>query len=58
MIWATLADPWRVCLEEAWTAYCAGSVPIGACITDATGSVLARGRNRIFEPPAGGDCLA
>jgi tRNA(adenine34) deaminase len=58
MIWSTLANPWRICLEEAWTAYCSGSVPIGACITDAAGCVLARGRNRVFEPPVGGDCLA
>lgn len=36
-------------MEEAWTAYCAGSLPIGACVTDAEGQVIARGRNRIDE---------
>lgn len=41
--------PWRVCLEEAWEAYRAGSLPIGAAITDPDGRLLARGRNRIFE---------
>jgi tRNA(adenine34) deaminase len=36
-------------MEEAWAAYCAGSLPIGACVTDATGQILSRGRNRIDE---------
>ena len=49
MIWNSIPRPWQVCLEEAWTAYCAGSLPIGACITDAKGNILARGRNRIHE---------
>jgi tRNA(adenine34) deaminase len=49
MIWSDLSEPWRACLEEAWKAYCAGSVPIGACITDAAGQVIARGRNCIYE---------
>jgi len=48
-MWASLALPWRVCLEEAWTAFCAGSLPIGACVVAADGQVLARGRNRIDE---------
>ena len=36
-------------MEEAWTAYCAGSLPIGACVTDTDGQILSRGRNRIDE---------
>ncbi|HSQ16865.1 MAG TPA: nucleoside deaminase [Anaerolineales bacterium] len=44
--------PWQVCLEEAWDAYCAGSLPIGACVVDATGTILSRGRNRIEETQA------
>jgi tRNA(adenine34) deaminase len=44
--------PWQVCLEEAWTAYCAGSLPIGACVVDAEGNILSRGRNRIEETRA------
>lgn len=53
--WKTLARPWQVCLEEAWDAYVAGSLPIGACVTDPHGTVLSRGRNRLFEAfgPAG-----
>ena len=48
--WESLTPPWRACLQEAWAAYCAGCVPIGAVVTDAAGVILARGRNRIAEP--------
>jgi tRNA(Arg) A34 adenosine deaminase TadA len=48
-MWHTLALPWQTCVEEAWAAYCAGSIPIGAAITDANGQIIACGRNRIFE---------
>ncbi len=49
MLWERLARPWQGCLEEAWTAYCSGSTPIGAVITDATGQIIACGRNRIYD---------
>ena len=58
MMWATLAEPWRVCLEEAWAAYLAGSVPIGAAIADEAGRVVARGRNQVFELWSGGRAIA
>ena len=48
--WQTLERPWQACLEQAWIAYCAGSLPIGAVITDAAGTVLSRGRNRRHDP--------
>jgi len=48
-MWAALSIPWQACVEEAWTAYCAGSLPIGAVVTDAAGNIIVRGRNRIFE---------
>lgn len=35
-----------------WEAYQAGSIPVGAVVADEAGRVVARGRNRIFEPPA------
>ncbi|MGI8748054.1 MAG: nucleoside deaminase [Deinococcus sp.] len=44
-----LALPWRAALEEAWSAYTRGSYAIGACVADANGVVLARGRNRLGE---------
>jgi tRNA(adenine34) deaminase len=52
MLWEELAHPWQACLEEAWAAYCAGSVPIGAVVADPAGTVLARGRNRLLESTA------
>lgn len=45
-----LTDGWRAALEEAWEAYLHGSYPIGACVVDGAGQVIARGRNRLGEP--------
>lgn len=50
MLWEELSEPWRGCVGQAWEAYRAGSLPIGAIVTDHEGLVLARGRNRIHEP--------
>jgi tRNA(Arg) A34 adenosine deaminase TadA len=49
MFWNHLSEPWRASVEEAWAAYCGGSVPIGAVITDCTGRIVARGRNCMYE---------
>jgi tRNA(Arg) A34 adenosine deaminase TadA len=48
--WSGLESAWRAGFELAWEAYCAGTIPVGAVVTDADGTVLARGRNRMFEP--------
>lgn len=55
--WDDLPRPWQWCIEEAWQAYCMGSLPIGAVITDDTGQLLARGRNRMYEYEAEGQTL-
>lgn len=47
--WNKLSPQWQCCIEEAWTSYCKGSLPIGAAITDEEGHLLARGRNRVYE---------
>lgn len=47
---STFTDGWNAALSEAWDAYCAGSYAIGACVIDAQGTVIARGRNRLGEP--------
>jgi tRNA(adenine34) deaminase len=52
-VWAALSPPLQAAVEEAWSAYCAGSLPHGAVIADAQGRVLARGRNRVYEPQPG-----
>ena len=49
VLWERLSGPWRACVELAWEAHHAGSLPIGAVVADARGNVLARGRNRIHE---------
>lgn len=48
-MWNTLTVPWQMCLEEAWTAYCAGSIPTGAVVMDIKGRSIGRGRNRISD---------
>jgi tRNA(adenine34) deaminase len=49
VIWKTLAQPWQACLEEAWNAYCAGSLPIGAVVYGHDHKIVSRGRNRRYE---------
>lgn len=56
-MWDELSEPWRACVEEAWEAYGAGSLPIGAVVADAAGKVLSRGRNRIHEHSGEGGSL-
>jgi tRNA(adenine34) deaminase len=52
MPYSTLSLPWQACLSETWQAYCAGTTPIGAVIVDASGPVIARGRNHIHDDDA------
>ena len=45
----------RACLELAWQALLAGTAPIGAVVTDATGAIISTGRNAVdgvADPPA------
>jgi tRNA(adenine34) deaminase len=48
-MWSELSLPWRASIEQAWLAYCAGDTPIGAVITDASRTIVARGRNQIQD---------
>jgi tRNA(adenine34) deaminase len=54
MIWQRLSPIWQSCIEEAWAAYCHGSLPHGAIVTDAQGNIVGKGRNRIRERSAEG----
>ena len=56
--WAELEPPYRVALDLAWQSARAGSLGIGAVITDADGTVVATGRNRLMEHEPGEDLLA
>ena len=53
-----LEAPMRHALELAWESARAGSLGIGAVITDADGRTVATGRNRLAEREAGDDHLA
>ena len=57
MVWERLSPPWQCAVEEAWAAYCNGSLPHGAVITDANGQIISRGRNRINEKVTEGTVL-
>lgn len=48
----SVSPPWRAAFELSWEAYSAGSAPVGAVVTDASGAIVARGRSRWFEPTA------
>lgn len=56
--WDGLEEPWRRCLTLAWESCRAGSLGIGAVVTDASGDVTATGRNRLLEENGGDDALA
>lgn len=48
-LWSTLSLPWQCAIEEAWLAYCAGTIAVGAVITDTAGQILVRGHNEIVD---------
>jgi tRNA(adenine34) deaminase len=51
---ADLSGPEQACLELAWQALLAGTIPIGAAVADADGIVIRSGRNAVYgyaEPP-------
>jgi tRNA(Arg) A34 adenosine deaminase TadA len=41
--------PWRVAVDQAWDSFVAGSLGVGAAVTDPSGAVVSAGRNRIGE---------
>jgi tRNA(Arg) A34 adenosine deaminase TadA len=49
---------WRISFELAWEAFRVGTIPVGAVVVNESGSVVAQGRNRIFEQDAPGGQLA
>jgi tRNA(adenine34) deaminase len=44
-----LGAPWRLAVDQAWESHVAGSLGIGAVITDRSGAVVSAGRNRSTE---------
>ena len=54
--WRRLDEHWRCAFRQAWAAYVAGTIPVGAVVVDPSGTIAAEGRNRIFDseaPPTG-----
>ncbi len=45
-IWNDLSRSWQAAFEEAWAAFCNGSIPIGAALSDENGELILRDRNR------------
>jgi len=52
--WDELSLPWQACMDQAWEAYCDDCFPIGAVVVNKDGTILSRGRNRIYEKQKGG----
>jgi tRNA(adenine34) deaminase len=50
--WGDLEPAWHEAFQLAWEAYGAGTIPVGAVVTDANGEVLSHGRNRMFATDA------
>ena len=48
--WGELDAAWRAAFELAWEAFAVPTIPVGAVVTDADGTPIARGRNRMFDP--------
>jgi tRNA(adenine34) deaminase len=55
MVWEQLVLHWQVAIKQAWIAYCAGSLPIGAAIMSSEGQIVAEGRNRLNDVATDGD---
>jgi len=43
-----LSEPERACLALAWEAFLAGTNPVGAVVIDASGRIVASGRNAVY----------
>jgi tRNA(Arg) A34 adenosine deaminase TadA len=54
--WGQLPEHWCCAFRQAWAAYVAGTIPVGAVVVDPHGVIAAEARNRIFDagdPPRG-----
>jgi tRNA(adenine34) deaminase len=47
--WSRLPEHWRCAFRQAWAAYIAGTIPVGAVVVDPHGMIAAEARNRIFD---------
>jgi tRNA(adenine34) deaminase len=54
---AGLHPAFRRSLELAYASLASGGLAVGAVLTDASGLIVAEGRNRAYDPPGGPDVL-
>ncbi|WP_173133665.1 nucleoside deaminase [Kibdelosporangium persicum] len=47
--WTSVNPAWQECFLLAWQSFQARSIPVGAALADADGTIVARGRNRWNE---------
>jgi tRNA(Arg) A34 adenosine deaminase TadA len=47
--WQSLDDAWHEAFRQAWDACRAGSIGVGAVLTDGAGRIVASSRNRVCE---------
>ena len=43
---------WQLALAQAWRAHVLGNIGVGAVLTDRTGFIVGKGRNRIVDTSA------
>jgi tRNA(Arg) A34 adenosine deaminase TadA len=55
--WIDLEAPFQTALEQAWSSCAAGTVGVGATITDPNGTTIAIGRNRVYDELGGNGLL-
>lgn len=53
-----LSEPERACLVLAWEAMVARTNPIGAAVVDGDGTIVASGRNAVYESSGAGPLSA
>ena len=45
--WSRLPEHWCSAFRQAWAAYAAGTIPVGAVVVDPYGVIAAEARNRV-----------
>ncbi len=48
-LWSGLDQAWQAAFRQAWEAFCSGNIAVGACATDAAGTVVHASRNRVAD---------
>ena len=49
-MWNDISKQWQTAFEEAWEAFCTGSIPIGAAVFDENGDLILKDHNRTQLP--------